>query len=295
MSYSPIIQKTIEYIEQNLHEELSLESVAQFAGFSKYHYHRIFQKEVGVTASEYIRYRRIADSANMLLYTDEKIIDIAFYYRFETQESFTRSFKKYYQLPPGQYRKIMSKLTIQREEVKLKNEQLLKGWQLSGSHPFNYQMGIDREIFHKGKASGFLKSVTVQSQGEFATMMQQFKAEKFLGKRIKLSGFIKTKDVGGFCGFWMRVDDALGDVLQFDNMSDRPVVGNSEWNHYAIVLDVPENSVVIAFGVLLSGNGQVWIDELKFEEVDKETPTTNIDFSADLLDEPTNLSFEEWE
>lgn len=295
MSYSPIIQKTIEYIEQNLHEELSLESVAQFAGFSKYHFLRIFQKQVGVTASEYIRYRRIADSANMLLYTDEKIIDIAFYYRFETQESFTRSFKKYYQLPPGQYRKIMSKLTIQREEVKLKNEQLLKGWQLSGSHPFNYQMGIDREIFHKGKASGFLKSVTVQSQGEFATMMQQFKAEKFLGKRIKLSGFIKTKDVGGFCGFWMRVDDALGDVLQFDNMSDRPVVGNSEWNHYSIVLDVPENSVVIAFGVLLSGNGQVWIDELKFEEVDKETPTTNIDFSADLLDEPTNLSFEEWE
>ena len=47
----------------------------------------------------------------MLLYTDEKIIDIAFYYRFETQESFTRSFKKYYELPPGQYRKLVSKLT----------------------------------------------------------------------------------------------------------------------------------------------------------------------------------------
>ncbi|KON82811.1 helix-turn-helix transcriptional regulator, partial [Aneurinibacillus migulanus] len=54
MSYSPIIQKTIEYIEKNLHEELSLESIAQFARFSKYHYHRIFQKEVGVTVSEYI-------------------------------------------------------------------------------------------------------------------------------------------------------------------------------------------------------------------------------------------------
>ncbi|MMZ59302.1 Multiple antibiotic resistance protein MarA [compost metagenome] len=295
MSYSPIIQKTIEYIEKNLHEELSLESIAQFARFSKYHYHRIFQKEVGVTVSEYIRYRRIANSANMLLYTDEKIIDIAFYYRFETQESFTRSFKKYYHLPPGQYRKIIGKLTLQREEIVLKNEQLLKGWKLSGSHPFNYQMGIDRENFHKGRASGFLKSFTVQSQGEFATMMQGFKAEKYLGKRLKLSGFLKSKDVDGFCGFWMRVDDALHDILQFDNMSDRPIVGNTEWNHYHIVLDVPKNSAVIAFGVLLSGNGQVWIDELKFEEVDKQTPTTNIDFSADLLDEPTNLSFEEWE
>ncbi|WP_313804322.1 AraC family transcriptional regulator [Cytobacillus sp.] len=293
MSYSPIIQKSIEYIEKNLHEELSLENVAQFAGFSKYHYHRIFLKEVGVTASEYIRYRRIAKSANMLLYTDEKIIDIALYYRFETQESFTRSFKKFYHLPPRHYRKLMSKLTLQKEEIRLKNEQLLKGWKLSGSHPFNYQMGIDRETFHKGRASGFLKSVTVHSQGEFATMMQEFKAEKYLGKRLKLSGFIKSRDVDGFCGFWMRVDDSLGDVLQFDNMGDRPIVGSNEWNYYHIVLDVPENSAVIAFGVLLSGNGQVWIDELKFEEVDQQTPTTNIDFSAELLDEPVNLSFEE--
>ncbi|MDQ0226537.1 helix-turn-helix transcriptional regulator [Metabacillus niabensis] len=293
MSYSPIIQETIEYIEKNLHEELSLESTAQHAGFSKFHYHRIFQKEVGVTVSEYIRYRRIANAANLLLYSDEKIIDIALYYRFESQESFTRSFKKYYQLPPGQYRKIMSKLTIQREEVMLKNEQFIKGWQLSGSHPFNYKMGIDREIFHKGKASGFLKSVTVESHNEFATMMQQFKAEKFVGKRLKLSGFLKSQDVNGYCGFWMRVDDSLGDVLQFDNMGDRPIVGNNEWNHYSIVLDVPENSAVIAFGVLLSGSGKVWIDELKFEEVDERIPTTNLDFSGYLLDEPTNLSFEE--
>lgn len=293
MSYNRIIQKSIDYIEVNLHEDLTLDSIAQSAGFSKYHYHRIFQKEVGVTASEYIRYRRIANAANILLYTDGKIVDIAFYYQFETQESFTRAFKKYYKLPPGQYRKIMRKLTMQREEIMLKNEQLLKGWTLSGSHPCNYKMGIDREIFHKGKASGFLKSFTVESQGEFATMMQQFKAENYSGKRLKLSGFIKSKDVEGFCGFWMRVDDALGDVLQFDNMSDRPIVGDTEWNHYHIVLDVPENSAVIAFGVLLSGSGQVWIDELKFEEVGNDTPTTNIDFTGYLLDAPTNLSFEE--
>lgn len=294
MSYSPIIQKTIEHIESHLHDDLSLERVAQFAGFSKFHYHRIFQKEVGVTASEYIRYRRIANSANLLLYTEEKIIDIAFYYRFETQESFARSFKKYYKLPPGQYRKIIGKVMLQKEEMKLKNEQLLKGWYLSGSHPHNYKLGIDREIFNKGKGSGFLKSVSVQSQGEFATMMQQFKADKFVGKRIKLSGFLKAKGIDEFCGLWMRVDNALQDVLQFDNMGDRPIVQDMDWKHYHIVLDVPENSAVISFGVLLSGKGQVWIDELKFEEVDKSTPTTNMNVAADyLLDEPTNLLFED--
>jgi AraC-like DNA-binding protein len=293
MRYSPIIQKTIEYIENSLQEELSLENIARFAGFSKFHYHRIFLKEVGVTVSEYIRYRRIANAANMLLYTDEKIIDIAFYYRFETQESFTRSFKKYYELPPGQYRKLVSKLTLQKEEMTMKNEQLLKGWNVSGSHPFNYKMGIDRETFHKGRASGFLKSATAESKEEFATMMQQFKAENYLGKRMKLSGFLKSKDVDGFCGLWMRVDNALHDVLQFDNMGNRPIVNDTEWNHYYIVLDVPENSAIISFGVLLSGRGKVWIDELDFEEVNIDTPTTNIDYGCDLLDGPANLSFEE--
>ncbi|GIN71918.1 putative HTH-type transcriptional regulator YbfP [Bacillus sp. J14TS2] len=293
MSYQPIIQKSIKYIENNLHEDLSLESVAQFAGFSRYHFHRVFQKETGVTISEYVRYRRIANSASMLINTDEKIIDIAFYYHFETQESFSRSFKKYYKLPPGQYRKIMGQLMFQREETVLKNEQRLKGWLLSGSHPANYRMGIDRKIFHKGKGSGFLKSSTVQSNDEFATMMQQFKANKYLGKRIKLSGFLKSQSIEGYCGFWLRVDNTIGDVLQFDNMSDRPITGSTEWNHYYIVLDVPQNSSLISFGVLLSGKGQVWVDEFKFEEVDKKTPTTNIDFTSNILDEPTNLSFEE--
>lgn len=293
MSYNPIIQKTIHYIENHLQTDLSLDRIARQAGFSKYHYHRIFLREVGVSISEYVRYRRIANSATLLLYTDEKIIDIALFYRFESQESFTRSFKKYYHLPPGQYRKIMGKLLFQKEEMKLKNDQLLKGWQLSGSHPFHYEMGIDREIFHKGQASGYLKSVTVEEVGEFATMMQEFKADKYLGKRLKLSGFIKSSRVDGFCGLWMRVDDHLQDVLQFDNMSDRPIKGDNEWNHYAIVLDVPENSAVIAFGVLLSGKGHVWVDEITFEEVDHNTPTTNLEFSSELLDEPINLSFEE--
>ncbi|GIN20975.1 MAG TPA: AraC family transcriptional regulator [Bacillus bacterium] len=295
MSYSPIIQKTIKYIENNLQEDLTLEIIARFAGFSKYHYHRIFQKEVGVSISEYIRYRRIANSASLLLYTDQKIIDIALFYRFESQESYTRSFKRYYNLPPGQYRQFMGKLIFKKEEMKMKNDQLLKGWQFSGSHPFNYQMGIDREVFHQGKASGFLKSVTVEEQGEFATMMQQFKADKYLGKRLKFSGFIKSEAVDGFCGFWMRVDDHLQDVLHFDNMSDRPIKGDNEWNLYSIVLDVPENSAVISFGILLSGKGHVWVDGITFEEVDSSISTTNIDFSSELLDEPINLSFDECE
>ncbi|EGQ21742.1 MULTISPECIES: helix-turn-helix transcriptional regulator [Sporosarcina] len=293
MSYSPVIQSTINFIEKNLNEELSLEDVSANAGFSKFHFHRIFQNETGVSVTEYVRYRRITESAQVLIYTNAKIIDIAMNYGFESQEAFSRAFKKYYHLPPGHYRKLMGNLTKQKEETTVNEEHAVKGWILSGSNPNLYQMGIDQETVHKGKSSGFLQSVLVQSTDEFATMMQQFKAEKYLGKRMKFSGFLKASSVEGFCGFWMRVDNTLGDVLQFDNMSNRQIKGDTEWNYYSIVLDVPENGSTISFGVLLSGKGQVWIDELRFEEVDHRVATTNLDITFELLNEPMNLSFEE--
>ena len=287
-----IIQQSIEYIEANLHEDLTLETIACNAGFSKYHYHRLFSKATGVNIAEYIRYRRMANAAGRLLFTGEPILEIALHYRFHSQESFARTFKTVYHLPPGKYRKLMSGLLEKREENKMAEIQKMEGWFLSGSHPYNYRMSVDYRTVHRGKGSGLLQSVSAGSTEEFATMMQQFKADKYIGKRMKLSGFLKTKDAGGFASLWMRVDDALHDVLQFDNMMDRPITGTTEWNHYYIVLDIPHNSATISFGVILSGNGAVWADELKFEEVDERTPTTNADFSVDLLDEPTNLSFE---
>lgn len=291
MKYEWTIQKTIHWIESHLHEQISAQDIEEVTGFSKYHFHRVFQKSVGMSVSEYIRMRRLANAASTLLNTDERIIDIAFFYHFESQESFTRAFKKLYGLPPGQYRKVMGMMRKYKEETGM--EEKIKGWFLSGSHPYNYEIGIDRTNVHQGKTSGYLKSKTVQEKDEFATMMQQFKANAFKGKRIKLSGFIKTNNVTQFSGLWMRVDSASEDILQFDNMSDRPIIGTNSWNRYSIVLDVPENSAVISFGILLTGEGEVWSDGLNFEIVDKDTPTTNISFEDNLLEEPTNLSFEE--
>ncbi|CAF1833606.1 AraC family transcriptional regulator [Bacillus subtilis] len=291
MYYEKAVQKTINWIESHLHEQISNEDIVNVSSFSKFHFHRIFQKEVGMSVASYIRLRRLANAAAALLYTDHRIIDIALYYQFESQEAFTRTFKKMYHMPPGAYRTFMKRFTSKKEESYM--EKKMKGWVLSGSHPFQFEMGIDRENVHQGKASGYLKSTMVQDIGEFATMMQQFKADRYLGKRLRLSSFIKTKGVQHFASLWMRVDSAADDVLQFDNMSNRPITGTTNWNHYAIVLDVPENSAVISFGVQLSGPGQVWMDHVVFEEVDQSVPSTNLEMPGELLDEPVNLSFEE--
>jgi hypothetical protein len=73
----------------------------------------------------------------------------------------------------------------------------------------------------------------------FATMMQTFKADEYRGRRLQLTGFAKTEDVKNWCGLWMRIDGRGGEMLGFDNMGRRPIVGSRPRNQYRIVLECP--------------------------------------------------------
>ncbi|MFM1655727.1 helix-turn-helix domain-containing protein [Brevibacillus sp. B_LB10_24] len=68
-------------------------------------FHRIFEAVLGETAGNYIRSRRLSRAANDLLYTDQRILDIAVHYQFDSQEAFNRAFKRVYKVSPGAYRK----------------------------------------------------------------------------------------------------------------------------------------------------------------------------------------------
>jgi hypothetical protein len=72
----------------------------------------------------------------------------------------------------------------------------------------------------------------------------------------------------------MRVDGPGKKLLALDNMDDRPAVGTTDWKRYDIVLDVPYDSVDIAFGFLLEPPGKVWGDNFKLEKVDESVPVT---------------------
>ena len=72
----------------------------------------------------------------------------------------------------------------------------------------------------------------------------------------------------------MRVDGPNGYLLSFDNMENRPIVSTSDWQKYAVVLDVPENACQIAFGILLAGKGQVWLSDVQFAIVGSNVATT---------------------
>lgn len=104
MDYANRIHKAIDYIEENLGENLTAQSVAREVGFSAFHFHRIFKALLGESITDYIRKRRLAGAARLLLSTSKPIIEIALATQFETQESFTRAFKKMFGTTPNAFR-----------------------------------------------------------------------------------------------------------------------------------------------------------------------------------------------
>ncbi len=103
------VQRGIDYIEAHLDEDIELCRVSRAAGISHWHFQRIFKAMTSETLKVYIRSRRMARSLDALLTTDARILDIALRAGFESQESFTRAFKRQFDLTPRQYRKLGDK------------------------------------------------------------------------------------------------------------------------------------------------------------------------------------------
>lgn len=119
MDYQSKIQNSIDYIENNLSEELKLNDIAKQSYFSGFYFHKLFRKFTGTSVMEYVRNRRLAEAASDLVKTGEKITDIAFKYQFSSEESFSRAFKRIYGMSPRKYRTINSIVSYNENERKL--------------------------------------------------------------------------------------------------------------------------------------------------------------------------------
>jgi len=117
MDYREHIQKAIDYIEENLKYDISLSDCAKAAGYSTYHFARIFREVTKLTPADYIRKRRLTEIIKNMT-GGRNFSDIAFEYGFNSKENFTRAFKAEHHVLPGEYKaaknslKLYEKLTL---------------------------------------------------------------------------------------------------------------------------------------------------------------------------------------
>ena len=99
------ITALLRYLDINYAEDMSTEQAAEYTGFSKFHFMRMFKLQTGYTFHDYLTLKRI-HTAEQLLVTDMPITDIAFQTGFNTLPSFCRAFKKYTNYSPSEYKKL---------------------------------------------------------------------------------------------------------------------------------------------------------------------------------------------
>ncbi len=99
-----LIEKAIKFIQGGSKENLSLQEIADKAGFSLTYFDALFKKHTGYSPVEYARVYKLTRSALELRRTDKKIIDIALDFGYESPEAYTRAFKRFYSLSPSEYR-----------------------------------------------------------------------------------------------------------------------------------------------------------------------------------------------
>ena len=132
------LQRAIDYMEEHLLDQITIEGIAKQANLSPYHFQRIFTILTDVSVGEYLRRRRLTLAAQQLSSGDCKVIDIAYKYGYDTPESFSKAFRKQHGVTPSEMRRGIGKTQAYNRLVIQVN--------LKGAEPMEYRI-VEREAF----------------------------------------------------------------------------------------------------------------------------------------------------
>ena len=201
MTNREIILKSVQFIEKNLKQEITVLDVAQEVCYSLYHFIRLFQSITGFSPKSYIQQRRLSEAVNDLIHSNKKIVDIAFEYQFGSHEAFTRAFRRQFNINPNEVRNgyplttfpLLYPLTeefISRKEV-VKNEspEIVE-------LPEILLAGIT--VFVKDDGDG---SMVTQSWGHFLNDYQQIKSRIMPERFYQVQYWSANRELGGLFFF----------------------------------------------------------------------------------------------
>lgn len=139
---------------------------------------------------------------------------------------------------------------------------------------YDFQFSASEERPHSGKRSGLLLRAPGKHYGEMAGgFIQRINAAPYRSKQVKLRAMARAETVGNDSRAYLqlRVERAGGGQAAIITTSrDRYPVTNAEWRAFEIVMDVPAEAEVIGYGLVLIGDGKVWLDSVVIESVEKE-------------------------
>jgi hypothetical protein len=141
-------------------------------------------------------------------------------------------------------------------------------WFMQHAGAMSFEFAIDDQVAKDGKQSLRIKRTGKQPWG---LVSQTVKADRFRGKRVRLTAFLRLDNVEaygtGALREWSGAVLLLRSQGALDDMRDRPLRGTKPWTSVSVEIDVPSKAPIIEFGAMLSGSGTLWVDAVKLEAV----------------------------
>ena len=181
-------------------------------------------------------------------------------------------------------------------------ERVPVAWNINSPDDPRHKLRSDTSEVWNGSSSALMTATRSGNPYVGSFMWQAVSAANYKGSRVRFSAYLKT-DAATFGAYLVvRAEDRMGEVIAFDNMEGRWTGGNSGWQGFADVLDIPATADVLIHGVGLARAGSVRIDSAALETVDKGVRVTSaigrtghINLPLDktlVLPAPTNMDFE---
>lgn len=191
MDWIKAIEDAVNYIEDNLSEELTVAGIAKEIAVSPFYFQKGFSLLCGFSVSDYIRKRRLSLAGSELAFSDAKVIDLAVRYGYDSPDSFTKAFTRFHGVTPA---------AAKRNGTVLKSFAPLKiKISLEGGNTMDYKI-IKKEAF-----------TVVGFKATFPYENARIEVPKFWSEQI---ASIKDKD---FCSVYgiNRVKDIKSDTFEY--------------------------------------------------------------------------------
>lgn len=157
------IQNALDYMEENLTEELNVKDIAKRAFLSPFYFQRIFGAVCGIGVGEYIRCRRLTLAGEELTGSNARVIDIAAKYGYDSPDSFNRAFQRFHGIAPSAARKAGARL-VSFAPVKIDQT-------LEGVHMMEYRIVEKPQFTVMGVSRRFHPETSYQKIPEYWTEM----------------------------------------------------------------------------------------------------------------------------
>ena len=225
------IQRAIDYIEEHLTDEIDFEAAAREAYSSSFHFQRVFSILCGITLGDYVRMRRLALAASDIVNTDEKVIEIAMKYGYDSPESFTRAFTRFHGVTPSEAKRGAVVKSFSRLSVKLT---------LTGGTTMDYRIEKMKGFQIICKKKQVTKPENATATADISAFWDECNAD---GSISKLCSYLpkepRLKGLLGMCfSFDMEANKfPYGIGVEYDG---RPITDEG-----LEVVDVPESTFVV--------------------------------------------------